>query len=68
MSIQISVEGIVSLGKKHPEYKGFIAAEVSGKTMNSRPTIKKVKWSMKSQLCSVDKLLELLHCIPRGVT
>lgn len=28
MSIQISVEGIVSLGKKHPEYKGFIAAEV----------------------------------------
>ncbi|MDR6883063.1 RecT family recombinase [Bacillus sp. 3255] len=28
MSIQISVEGIVALGKRHPQYKGFIASEV----------------------------------------
>lgn len=28
MSMQIAVEGIVSLAKKHPAYKGFIASEV----------------------------------------
>ncbi|MBB3132160.1 recombination protein RecT [Paenibacillus rhizosphaerae] len=28
MSIQIAVEGIVALAKKHPQYKGFIASEV----------------------------------------
>ncbi|MCY7485412.1 recombinase RecT [Paenibacillus alvei] len=28
MSIQIAVEGIVALAKKHPQYKGFIAAEI----------------------------------------
>ena len=28
MSMQIAVEGIVSLAKKHPSYKGFIASEV----------------------------------------
>lgn len=28
MSIQIAVEGIVALGKRHPQYKGFIASEV----------------------------------------
>ncbi|SDD28473.1 recombination protein RecT [Paenibacillus sp. UNCCL117] len=28
MSIQIAVEGIVAIAKKHPEYKGFIASEV----------------------------------------
>ncbi|BFH15871.1 hypothetical protein J6TS7_23270 [Paenibacillus dendritiformis] len=26
MSIQIAVEGVVALAKKHPQYKGFIAA------------------------------------------
>lgn len=28
MSMQIAVEGIVALAKKHPQYKGFIASEV----------------------------------------
>lgn len=28
MSIQIAVEGIISLAKRHPQYKGFIASEV----------------------------------------
>lgn len=28
MSIQIAVEGIVALAKRHPNYKGFIASEV----------------------------------------
>jgi recombination protein RecT len=28
MSIQIAVEGIVALAKRHPQYKGFIASEV----------------------------------------
>lgn len=28
MSMQIAVEGIVALAKKHPQYKGFIAAEI----------------------------------------
>jgi len=28
MSIQIAVEGIVALAKKHPHYKGFLASEV----------------------------------------
>lgn len=28
MSIQIAVEGVVGLGKKHPQYKGFIASEI----------------------------------------
>ncbi|MGF6356733.1 recombination protein RecT [Paenibacillus sp. 4624] len=28
MSMQIAVEGIVALAKKHPQYKGFIASEI----------------------------------------
>ncbi|RAV18858.1 RecT family recombinase [Paenibacillus contaminans] len=28
MSIQIAVEGIVALAKRHPQYKGFVAAEI----------------------------------------
>lgn len=52
MSIQIAVEGIVALAKKHPQYKGFIASEVK---QNDEFEIDMVTGEPKHRITSMDR-------------
>lgn len=52
MSIQIAVEGIVALAKRHPQYKGFIAHEVK---QNDEFEIDVVTGEPKHRIISMDR-------------